>query len=307
MIRGVRTQASWRVRTKSYTCLVERPPSIRATISGRSKSGSPPSTDLPPRHLGRLAAGAAGAKATLGQFRRVEYTQMHERMYGRRGRLRVMPGGQRNNRSTGRPRGSATGHTRARLLAAIQALYASTGAWPGRRQLAEQLGISEAAVTAHRRQLIDDGAVPAEAANPDRAIRVERLHAMLPLLGRSAGGPPALAVEEVEPLDITELLTDGDEGCYGVVVDGDSMEGAGILPGDIAVIRPQATADDGTVVLAQVIDELSGDARTTIKELWHDRDGRVVLRAANPKVAPLIYEEVRIVGVVVSVVRRIER
>jgi repressor LexA len=88
---------------------------------------------------------------------------------------------------------------------------------------------------------------------------------------------------------------------FALTVRGESMTGAGILPGDTVIVRRQDTARDGEIVVAQVRDE------ATVKRL-RLRDGQIVLQPENPAFAPLIFApdtEIRILGRVVEVRRRL--
>jgi repressor LexA len=124
--------------------------------------------------------------------------------------------------------------------------------------------------------------------------------AQLPLLGRVPAGYPVDAVEisgDTFALPASWL----DPGrCFAVRVYGDSMVDAGILDGDVAVVRFQATAPVGTIVVARV------DGEVTLKRLAR-RGGRLHLASENPSFAPILADErTEIVGVVVGVVRRYE-
>ena len=74
------------------------------------------------------------------------------------------------------------------------------------------------------------------------------------------------------------------------------MINAGILSGDMVVVRPQQTADDGQIVVARIGDE------ATVKRLSH-RNGQVWLLPENDAYAPIDGSEAEIVGLVKAVVR----
>ena len=114
----------------------------------------------------------------------------------------------------------------------------------------------------------------------------------LPLVGAVAAGLPRLAQEDVE--DWVPVPFRGD---FVLRVTGDSMVEAGILDGDMVVVRRQQSADDGEIVVA-----LLEDGEATVKRLRRS-DGRVVLQAENAAYAPIIAEDVRILGKVVGLVR----
>jgi repressor LexA len=88
-------------------------------------------------------------------------------------------------------------------------------------------------------------------------------------------------------------------GDFVLRVTGDSMIDAGILHGDMVVVRRQQSADDGEIVVA-----LLEDGEATVKRLRRS-DGRVVLQPENAAYAPIVAEEVRILGKVVGLVRGI--
>jgi repressor LexA len=116
----------------------------------------------------------------------------------------------------------------------------------------------------------------------------------LPLIGAVAAGLPRLAQEDVE--DWVPVPFRGD---FVLRVTGDSMIGAGILDGDMVVVRRQQSADDGEIVVALV-----DDGEATVKRLRR-ADGRVVLHAENVAYAPIVADDVRILGKVVGLVRGI--
>ncbi len=120
---------------------------------------------------------------------------------------------------------------------------------------------------------------------------------ILPLLGRIAAGKPIEAIDDREEINFSDMLLGPDR--YVLEVKGESMIEAGILDGDLVVIRKTDTADNGDIVVA-LIDR--GEA--TLKKLRKHGD-RVELIPANQTMAPLIYpaDRVHIQGVVVGQVR----
>jgi len=117
--------------------------------------------------------------------------------------------------------------------------------------------------------------------------------AALPLIGSVAAGVPKLAEQDVE-----DWVTSPFEGDFMLRVTGDSMINAGILDGDLVVVARRPTADDGEIVVAQIEDE------ATVKRLRRV-DGRVHLMPENDAYAPIIPDEVTLVGVVVGVLRKL--
>jgi repressor LexA len=126
----------------------------------------------------------------------------------------------------------------------------------------------------------------------DRAVRV-------PLLGQVQAGDLRTAIQEPDGFVFVESRHPADE-LFALRVRGDSMRDAGILDGDVVVVRRQPRAEAGQVVVALVGDE------ATVKTL-RARRGKVVLEPANPDFEPIVVEPgaVRILGRVVEVRRRL--
>jgi len=127
---------------------------------------------------------------------------------------------------------------------------------------------------------------------------------VLPLLGRIAAGGPLLAEESVEDkIAVPEPL--GRKADFLLRVKGESMIEAGILDGDIVVVRRQDDARDGEVVVALVGEDEAAD-EATVKTFHRDRDGRIRLQPENRALEPLYPEHVRILGKVTGVFRSLE-
>ena len=134
-----------------------------------------------------------------------------------------------------------------------------------------------------------------------RALRLTgentRRLTILPLLGRIAAGKPIEAVPDQKEVNFSELLLGPDR--YVLQVKGDSMIDAGILDGDLVVIRQTNTADNGDIVVALIDND-----EVTLKRL-RKHGSRVELIPANQSLASMIYpaERVRVQGVVIGQVR----
>ena len=118
----------------------------------------------------------------------------------------------------------------------------------------------------------------------------------IPVVGNVAAGSPILAEECIE--DYLTFDTEGLSGeHFALRVRGESMLGAGILPGDLVVVHRQAEAQSGQIVVALFEDE------ATVKTLRR-RDGKVWLMPANDDYQPIDGTKAQILGQVVAVVRR---
>jgi repressor LexA len=132
---------------------------------------------------------------------------------------------------------------------------------------------------------------------PTRDVEVRQL----PLLGQIAAGGPLLAEQNVEDyLAVPEPLSRGGEE-FLLRVKGDSMIQAGILDGDIVVVRRQQTAQNGEIVAALAGDDESAD-EATVKRFFRE-SGRVRLQPENDALEPIYASHVQILGKVVGVFR----
>lgn len=122
----------------------------------------------------------------------------------------------------------------------------------------------------------------------------------VPIVGRVRAGVPTLAIEEIEGFCSLDKSWVPDLGCFFLRVVGDSMIEDHILDDDLALIRPQNTADDGDIIVAMIDDE------ATLKRFYREEKmGTIRLEARNPKyhsyvVAP---EDVTIIGKLLKTVR----
>jgi repressor LexA len=124
---------------------------------------------------------------------------------------------------------------------------------------------------------------------------------VLPLVGRIAAGGPLLAEEAVEDqIAVPEPL--GQDADFLLRVTGDSMVEAGILDGDVVVVRKQDDARSGEIVVALVGDDETAD-EATVKTFHRESDGRIRLQPENSALEPLYPEHVEILGRVTGVFR----
>jgi repressor LexA len=197
------------------------------------------------------------------------------------------------------------------VLEYIRAVVAERGYPPSVREIGEALGLSSpSTVHSHISALVKAGKIRRDPSKP-RAIEVldsapaparsfdDDLREV-PLVGRIAAGSPVLATEDIEEVFALPTSLVGTGPVFMLRVKGDSMIEAGILDGDLVVVRRQPDADDGDIVAAMIEGE-----EATVKRLYR-RDGKVVLRAENPEYPDMVFDrDVAILGKVVSVFRRL--
>ncbi len=178
---------------------------------------------------------------------------------------------------------------------------------PSVREIGQALGLSSSStVHTHLTQLEDKGWIRRDPSKP-RAIEIlmddddDMLNPeviTLPIVGKVAAGVPITAVENID--GYVSLSADflGKGNHFLLRVSGDSMIEAGILDGDLVIVRAQEVAENGDIVVALLDDE------ATVKRFYR-RPYYVELVPENPFMEPIIVQDVVISGVVKGLIRRI--
>lgn len=179
------------------------------------------------------------------------------------------------------------------VLNFIREFSAENGYAPSIREICAGVGLrSTASVNYHLKNLQQKGMLTLGEKGRKRAIAAPQRPGQIPLIGTVTAGLPILALENREGT----ISWDGDPTCFALRVRGDSMINAGIFSGDVVVVRPQPTADDGQIVVARLEDE------ATVKRLRR-RNGQIRLMPENEAYAPIDGTYAQIVGVVKALVR----
>ena len=180
---------------------------------------------------------------------------------------------------------------------AIVAFYHRHHRMPSFRELQQLCGFksSRAAVKLATR-LIELGFLAKDTTGrllPTRYFRETRV------LGAVEAGFPSPAEEELgDTMNLDDWLIKNKEATYILKVTGDSMNGAGILPGDMVLVERGLDPHDGDIVIAQI------DHSWTMK-YFRKRGRKVFLEAANQKYKPFYpKEELKIAAVVIGVIRK---
>ena len=198
-----------------------------------------------------------------------------------------------------RPRGD----NQQRILDFIKSEIQQKGYPPSVREIANAVGLkSTSTVHGHLQRLEKRGLLHRDAMKP-RAMEVtgdpnfERNNSTaVPVVGRVTAGLPILAEENLEEyVSIPEVML-GEGEHFILLVRGDSMIEAGILDGDYIVVRKQAEANNGDVVVAMIEDS------ATVKRFYKE-NGHFRLQPENSSMAPIYADEVSILGKVVSLYR----
>ncbi|MDR2516969.1 MAG: transcriptional repressor LexA [Spirochaetaceae bacterium] len=126
----------------------------------------------------------------------------------------------------------------------------------------------------------------------DRGTVVE-----VPILGPVAAGSPIMAEENWDGVaPVHESLLKKNAEYFALRVRGDSMEGAGIMDGDLAIIERRDTAENGEIVVAMVNEAM------TLKRFFREKN-RVRLQPESEKYKPIYTQDMRMLGRLAQIVR----
>lgn len=215
----------------------------------------------------------------------------------------------RRSRRIGRaaPSREALSNRQSQILDFLRRETRSKGYPPSVREIGAAVGLSSSSsVHAHLRSLERGGFLKRQSSK-SRALEIIEPRVasrtrpspttQLPLVGTVAAGTPILAEENIEQT-IAMPASWAPEGSFLLRVKGESMVGAGILSGDLVVVRPQKSAENGEIVVALI------DGEATVKRFYLE-DDNVRLQPDNPSMEPIISRSVDIVGKVVSLLRSV--
>lgn len=171
---------------------------------------------------------------------------------------------------------------------------------PSVREICTGVGLkSTSTVHAHLNHLEEQGYIRRDSTKP-RALEVidgtQTRGRSVPLVGRVTAGLPILAIENIEEyLTLPQEMLGRDE-VFCLRVQGESMIEAGILDGDIIVVREQNNAENGEIVVAMIEDE------ATVKRIYYEKT-RVRLQPENRFMEPIYAENAQVIGKVVGLFR----
>ena len=206
-----------------------------------------------------------------------------------------------------------------KILHHIAGTLRARGFPPSVREIARAVGLNSTSAVHHHLQILEREGYLERGAAQSRAIRLTPHAAInlglaselvpqsvandahvIPVIGEIAAGGPIEAYQDAsETMAVPEVFAPSGDA-YILKVRGDSMIGALIADGDFVLIRPQSTARDGDIVVAQV-----DENAVTLKRFFKEK-GRVRLQPANPAYPPQYYDDVRIQGKLIGVIRRLD-
>ncbi|MBT1070302.1 transcriptional repressor LexA [Pelotalea chapellei] len=175
---------------------------------------------------------------------------------------------------------------------------------PTLREIAAHLGVSgPLPVSKHLDALEKKGYIKRDKVSRGIGLTTSLSRSVsLPIAGTVRAGHLSPAIEDIQGYFSVDHLAVKGNDCFFLRVSGDSMIGAGIFDGDLALVRPQQTADNKDTVVAMV------EGEATLKWFYHEQD-HIRLQPANPNMSAIIIRpgdgEVSIVGKVIGVYRRL--
>jgi repressor LexA len=194
-----------------------------------------------------------------------------------------------------------------RLFDYLKNIIERTGNAPSLRQAAQDLGVSHAAISQGLKLLEQKGVVKRQGRysrtlhliSPTGETAAAQRWREVPVVGRVTAGLPLYAQQEWEGGLVLDRTLYRGHHLFALRVQGDSMKGAGILDGDMAVCAPRQYAENGEIVVALIHAE-----EATIKRFFLHRD-HVELRPENPDYPVMHYgfDEVLIQGRVIGIQR----
>ena len=168
---------------------------------------------------------------------------------------------------------------------------------PTVREIGEKLGIkSTSTVYYYLKQLEEERYIVKDPLKKRTIKLVGNVQMAVPLLGTVTAGIPITAIEKIEEYIPVSNLPGSSEDYFALHVRGESMKNAGILDGDIVVVKKTPTCYDGEIVVAMIDDE------ATVKRFFKE-DVYIRLQPENPDFEPILNREVTILGRVVSLIR----
>ncbi|MCM3738962.1 transcriptional repressor LexA [Oceanobacillus luteolus] len=181
---------------------------------------------------------------------------------------------------------------------------------PSVREIAVAVGLaSSSTVHGHLERLEAKGYIRRDPTKP-RAIEILDLDGegnipkdkarYAPVIGKVTAGIPITAVENIEEfVPVPSSHTNPDDNLFVLVIEGESMIEAGILDGDMVIVKQQNTANNGEIVVA-----MTDDDEATVKRFFKE-ENKIRLQPENATMEPLFYDKVSILGKVVGLYRNI--
>jgi repressor LexA len=198
------------------------------------------------------------------------------------------------------------------ILKYIEAYVDERGYPPSIREIGDRVGISSTSVVDYNLRVLErDGYIRRDrevsrglelVGTPRSQRQVQPRLVRIPVIGRIAAGLPIEAIED--PGDVLELPVGAvPDNCYALRVRGTSMIEDHIDDGDLVVIRPQPSVENGEIAVA-IVNDATENGGATLKRLYREGD-TVRLQPRNPAMQPILVpaDQVEVRGKVVKLLR----
>jgi repressor LexA len=197
------------------------------------------------------------------------------------------------------------------ILEYIKEQVSDKGYPPSVREIAQAVGLaSSSTVHGHLSRLEQKGYIRRDPTKP-RAIEILQDNddfpnipkndaLFIPVIGKVTAGEPITAIENIEEyVPVPHHLASSEDDLFVLKVEGESMIEAGILDGDMVIVRKQQTAHNGEIVVA-----MTEDDEATVKRFYKEKN-YIRLQPENSTMDPIIVQNVVILGKVVGLYREI--
>lgn len=194
------------------------------------------------------------------------------------------------------------------ILAFIKEEVRAKGYPPSVREIGEAVGLaSSSTVHGHLARLEQKGFIRRDPTKP-RAIEIlepeesiqkqQVIH--VPLVGKVTAGSPITAIENIEEyFPLPDTYGTSEDQLFMLEIMGESMIEAGILDGDLVIVKQKATANNGDIVVA-----MTAEDEATVKRFFKEKS-HFRLQPENSSMEPIIVDQVSILGQVVGLYRRV--
>ncbi|KPN96424.1 transcriptional repressor LexA [Lysinibacillus sp. ZYM-1] len=194
------------------------------------------------------------------------------------------------------------------ILAFIKEEVRAKGYPPSVREIGEAVGLaSSSTVHGHLARLEQKGFIRRDPTKP-RAIEIlepeesiQKQHVIhVPLVGKVTAGSPITAIENIEEyFPLPDTYGTSEDQLFMLEIMGESMIEAGILDGDLVIVKQKSTANNGDIVVA-----MTAEDEATVKRFFKEKS-HFRLQPENSSMEPIIVDQVSILGQVVGLYRRV--
>lgn len=194
------------------------------------------------------------------------------------------------------------------ILAFIKDEVRAKGYPPSVREIGEAVGLaSSSTVHGHLARLEQKGLIRRDPTKP-RAIEIlepedsiqKQSVIHVPLVGKVTAGSPITAIENIEEyFPLPDTYGTSEDQLFMLEIMGESMIEAGILDGDLVIVKQKSTANNGDIVVA-----MTAEDEATVKRFYKEKT-HFRLQPENATMEPIIVDQVTILGQVVGLYRRV--